>query len=157
MEAGASIDGGKIGKSAEATYTKNLTGPCAVIRMNFLFPRAAHNKASKEAQEREERQKRTFEQRHRRQRQPTCFCAHVLQRDVHLEQHPPRLLPPSSQAFKPPKPQSDEAAAAALYTCSFFCRRRGRVSDPLRVSPLPRKEEQMRDANSYKGARLLTA
>jgi hypothetical protein len=31
--------------------------------MNFLFPRAAHNKgyvASKEAQEREERQKRTF-------------------------------------------------------------------------------------------------
>ncbi len=32
MEAGASIDGGKIGKSAEATYTKNLTGPCAVTQ-----------------------------------------------------------------------------------------------------------------------------
>jgi hypothetical protein len=32
METGASIDGGKIGKSAEATYTKNLTCPCAVTQ-----------------------------------------------------------------------------------------------------------------------------
>jgi hypothetical protein len=36
---------------------------------------------------------------------------------------------------------------------SFFCRRR---SASLRVSPLPRKEEWMPDANSSKCARLLT-
>ncbi len=37
MEAAASTDGGKIGKSAEATYTKNLTDPCAVTQLTSYF------------------------------------------------------------------------------------------------------------------------